>query len=162
MSRVRFNSEYILQQMKAISNIIPTPVSIDLRGGGAMALYGLKEATKDMDVILSSTDELNMLIGALRQLRYVPIRIPDLSKEYRQMEATAILENRDGFRWDIFINRVCDALVLSENIVSRTKKMFEEGNLSVHLFSKEDIFLFKGITERDLHLEEWLLWRRVE
>lgn len=154
MSRPKFNHEYILQQMKAISHVIPTPISIYLLGDSAMALYGLKEATKDMDVILSSLDELNILISALRQLNCVPIRIPDLSKEYRMMEAQVILENNDRFRWDIFYISVCNALALSEDITSRTKRMFEEENLSTYVFSKEDIFLFKGITERGLDLED--------
>ena len=152
MERRKFTKEYMLNQMKVIASTLPTPISIYLIGGGGMALYGLKEATKDIDVVLSSSDDLKILVDTLRQLNYIPMK--QLPREYRKMGASAIVENRDGFRWDIFHKQVCRALVVSENMISRATKVFEEGNLSVHLLSKEDIFLFKGITERDLDLED--------
>lgn len=152
MERQKFTREYILNQMKGIASALPTPISIYLLGGGGLAFYGLKEATKDMDVVLLSPDGLKILVNTLRRLNYTPVR--RLSREYRKMGASAVLENRDGFRWDIFHKQVCRALIVSEDIMSRAKKVFEEENLSVYLLSKEDIFLFKGITERDLDLED--------
>jgi len=138
--------------MKAIASSLPTPTSIYLLGGGGMAFYGLKEATKDMDVILPSSDDLKTLVDTLRRLGCMPAK--QLLREYRAMDASAVLENREGFRWDIFHKQVCRALVISESMISRTTRVFEEGNLSAYLLSKEDIFLFKGITERDLDLED--------
>ncbi len=65
------------------------------------------------------------------------------------MLATQILENEDGFRWDIFHEYVCKKLRLSAGMIERSKVLFESGRLAVRLISKEDVFLFKTVTERE-------------
>ena len=70
------------------------------------------------------------------------------------MQTNAIVENTDGFRWDLFINKVCNALMLSEEIKQRAKPLYEGNNLTVLTASKEDVFLFKGITEREADLDD--------
>jgi len=119
-----------------------------------MAFYGLKDATKDIDVILTSPEQLEELLTALSAVGY---KKPDqalITSSYCKMQTNAIMENKEGFRWDLFINRVCNALMLSEEIKHRAKQLYRGSNLTVLITSKEDIFLFKGITEREADLDD--------
>lgn len=169
MQRTSFDKEYLLKELDKLSSKISIPVNLFMIGGAALISYGLKEATKDIDVILQNPDELNALINALKKLEYrnpIPIEI---TRPYRMMGANEILENRDGFRWDIFDQQVCNALTFSSTMKSRGTVFYTKRTLKIILASKEDIFLFKGITEREADLEDMRLlaesglnWKVIE
>jgi len=169
MQRSSFDKEYLFKELDKLSSKILIPVNLFMIGGAALISYGLKEATKDIDVVLQNPDELNALINALKKLEYrnpIPIEI---TRPYRMMGANEILENRDGFRWDIFDRQVCNALTFSSEMKSRGTVFYTKRTLKVILASKEDIFLFKGITEREADLEDMRLlaesglnWKTIE
>jgi hypothetical protein len=151
--RPSFNRYYLQQEFDKL-DAKTRPVTLYLIGGGAMAFYGLKDATKDIDIILINAEQLDKLLTALSSLGY---KKPDqalITNSYCKMKTNAIMENKDGFRWDLFINRVCNALMLSEEIKQRAKQLYKGSNLTVLITSKEDIFLFKGITEREADLDD--------
>ena len=148
-----FNKIYLQQEFDKLDAKIQ-PATLYLIGGGAMAFYGLKDATKDIDIILTNAEQLDSLLTALSALGY---KKPDqalITKSYCKMQTNAIMENTDGFRWDLFINKVCNALMLSEAIKLRAKPLYKGSHLTVLITSKEDIFLFKGITEREADLDD--------
>jgi hypothetical protein len=70
------------------------------------------------------------------------------------MQTSAILENAEGFRWDLFVNKVCNAISLSTPMKQRSKQLYKSGHLTVLITSKEDLFLFKGITERQADIDD--------
>lgn len=70
------------------------------------------------------------------------------------MGASAILENSDGFRWDIFVKVICGGLQLSEDMIGRSQELFKMQNVSVYMISPEDIFVFKSITSRERDRED--------
>ncbi len=151
--RPSFNRYYLQQEFDKL-DAKTRPVTIYLIGGGAMAFYGLKDATKDIDIILTSAEQLETLLNALNSLDY---KKPDqalITNSYCKMQTNAIMENKEGFRWDLFINKVCNALMLTEQIKQRAKQLYKGNNLTVLITSKEDIFLFKGITEREADLDD--------
>ena len=151
--RRSFNKNYLQQEFGRL-DAKTRPVTLYLIGGGAMAFYGLKDATKDIDIILANSEQLSSLQNALSALGYKKPAQAVITKTYCKMQTNAIMENTDGFRWDLFINRVCNALMLSEGIKQRTKPLYKGSNLTVLVASKEDIFLFKGITERKADLDD--------
>ena len=70
---------------------------------------------------------------------------------------------RGDFRIDIFNTKVCGNLYLSESIGSRAKEVFAFSKLKFYLFSPEDIFVFKSITEREGDVVDSVnLARRIE
>lgn len=151
--RPSFNRYYLQQEFDKLDAKI-RPVTLYLIGGGAMAFYGLKDATKDIDIILTSDGQLEELLTALSAAGY---KKPDqalITNSYCKMQTNAIMENKEGFRWDLFINKVCNALILSEEIKQRAKQLYKGSNLTVIIASKEDVFLFKGITEREADLDD--------
>ncbi|MEM2129679.1 MAG: hypothetical protein QXZ70_03670, partial [Candidatus Bathyarchaeia archaeon] len=52
------------------------------------------------------------------------------------------------------IAKVCNALTLSATMKQRANPLYKGDRLTVLIASKEDIFLFKGITEREADLED--------
>src|SRR5208283_5400273 len=151
--RRSFNKNYLQQEFDKL-DAKTQPATLYLIGGGAMAFYGLKEATKDIDIILTNAEQLNSLLTALSKSGYDKPAQALITKSYCKMQTNAIMENRDGFRWDLFINKVCNALMLSEAIKQRAKPLYKGSHLTVLITSKEDIFLFKGITEREADLDD--------
>jgi hypothetical protein len=129
-------------------------MTLFLIGGGAMAFYGLKDATKDIDIILTSQDYLNNLQNTLKALGYKEPNPVLITRAYNKMQTNALLENRDGFRWDLFLSKVCNALTLSGEMQKRATSLYQDTSLKVFIASKEDLFLFKGITEREADLDD--------
>lgn len=149
MAKVKFDEKYVLNELEKLVNALTMPVNLYIIGGAAMIRYGLKAATKDIDVLLSTYEETMELIQALKKSGYHQIQASRLAPEYQMMFTTQILENADGFRWDIFHEVVCKKLRLSTGMIERSKTLFKTGQLTVLLISKEDIFLLKTVTERD-------------
>jgi hypothetical protein len=65
--RPSFDRGYILSQLDKLSTRINIPSQIFIIGGHALINYGLKEATKDIDVVVSSLEDLRTLIDSLRR-----------------------------------------------------------------------------------------------
>ena len=82
-----------------------------------------------------------------------------MSKQYLELSAIA-LENLDGFRWEIFIRYVAKKLQLTDKMKHRAVPFYKGKKLSVYLLSNEDVFLLKGMTERDRDLEDMALLSR--
>ncbi len=169
MQRRSFEKEYLYMELDKLSSKISIPISLFMIGGAGLISYGLKAATKDIDVVLQNPDELDALVDALKKLGYHNPSPVEISRPYRMMGANEILENRNGFRWDIFDRQVCNALTFSNKMKSRGTVFYTKGPLKVLLASKEDIFLFKGITEREADLEDMRLlaesglnWKVIE
>jgi len=152
LHRESFDLAYIEREFGKVGTVAKGRIEIFLIGGAGLAFYRLKEATKDVDVILKTRRDVEELMETLKKLEYRSVR--RLSTSYKKMGAFEIVENSDGLRWDIFHLLVCDALVLSSRIISRAASIYEGGNLTVFLASKEDVFLFKGVTERSADLDD--------
>lgn len=147
-----FGRGYIEQQLRSISTQLSSPIRLYLIGGAAMSFYDLKAATKDIDVIVSSEQEAQLLLNALQHSGYK--KIERTSKVYRQMKTRAIIENPDEFRWDIFVNTVCNGLSLSEEMITRARPFQQLPRISLFLLSQEDIFIFKAVTSRPRDRED--------
>jgi len=145
-----FGRDYIYKELKRLNESLEKQVQMYLIGGANMSLLGLKDATRDIDIIVDEI-ELPILKNALLRCEYVEKSLPI----YQKMGSRLVMENTDGFRWDVFVNIVCHALVLSPSMRDRCKKLrFDFKNLEIFLLSKEDIFLFKGVTERERDIED--------
>lgn len=155
--------------MDRLSSKVKVQIRLFIIGGLGLINFGLKEATKDVDVVIQSRRELYALTRGLRSLGYSSLGPPVISRPYKKLEASRIMENSEGFRWDIFLNQICGALVLSKGMASRSTSFYGKGLLKASLASKEDLFLLKGITERKADLDDMRLlaesgldWRIIE
>ncbi len=152
--RRSFDRDYLKQEFDKIDSTAKHSLTLYLIGGGAMAFYGLKVATKDVDIILTNQEDLNSLQAALGAIGYKEPNPVVVTRAYSEMQTSAILENQDGFRWDLFLNKVCGKLTLSAEMQNRANPLYQGDKLKVCIASKEDLFLFKGITTRDADLDD--------
>ncbi len=152
-SRRNFNREYVEQRLRELGRALNKKITVFIAGGAAMSFYGLKEATKDIDVALQNKAQVNSIISALKSLGYMDPH-EGVTVDYARMNASAILENSDGFRWDVFEKVVANKLFLSKGMIKRSSKLFNEGNLQARLLSKEDVFLLKSVTDRDGDIDD--------
>ncbi|WP_456473759.1 hypothetical protein [Candidatus Pyrohabitans sp.] len=152
--RRSFDRDYILREFERIDAGLNSELWIYMIGGGAMALTGIKEATKDVDIIVPGRRDAERLRSILSDLGYR--KVPKPGEEYIKMGASFILENVDGFRWDIFVAQVMGKFIFSEGMRSRATPFGNYKRLKVGIASSSDIFLFKSITEREGDLEDML------
>ncbi len=131
---------------RKIGERLPKNIEVFLLGGGAMCFRNQKNATKDLDLVFRDADSFNAFARAIAKLGFFEPR--KIATAYKEMEASGIWENKDGFRLDLFVNKVCGALELSEQMAARSEVLGAYGNMTVKIVSNEDVILFKGITER--------------
>jgi hypothetical protein len=117
-----------------------------------LILRGLKDSTKDIDVVVGERRTLRSLVDALQELGYQERRDPE--EVYEQPNPSIVLE-KEGFpRWDIFVETVANNLQLTEDMRSRVDDTQQFNGLVLHLLSLTDIFLFKAIANREGDLED--------
>jgi len=149
-----FDREYLKREMEKLDGLVKDRANLYIIGGGAMSFLNLKDATKDIDVIVGSGIEMDQIGDALARMGYF---VPAIRGPYKQMQASLIMENQDGFRWDIFVNVVCGGLRLSKSMMERALTLFSMDRISVHMISPEDIFVFKSVTSRERDREDMYL-----
>ena len=160
--RRSFDKNYLQQEFDKLNATTKQPITIYLIGGGAMAFYGLKDATKDIDIILTSQEDLNNLQTASKALGYKEPNPILITRAYNKMQTNALLENQEGFRWDLFLIKVCNTLTLSGQMQKRATPLYQNNHLKVLMASKEDLFLFKGITQREADLDDMRILAQSE
>lgn len=114
-------------------------------GGAALLMRGMKEVTKDIDIVVAKKQEFLDIQHALEKIGFLS-KIPE--KEYARLNLNQIFQRGD-FRIDLFEKEVCGRFSLSENMMKRAEKVIGLDHITVFLCSSEDIFLFKTMTERE-------------
>lgn len=150
--REKFGKDYVEKEFLNIGLTLKIKMKIFLIGGCTMVFRGLKPATKDVDIIFTSPAELKEFVNVLKSLNYY--EVVKLPKEYEKMGASAVLRNADNFQFDLFYKQVCRGLKISNNMIKRAEHLKTFGNLDVYMMSPEDVFLFKGMTERNADLDD--------
>lgn len=137
--------------VKELSEEVHGPVHLYLLGGGSKMYAGLKYFTKDIDLVVRTEQEYNSCVEAMKRMGFRSIR-PGAG--YSRMNPSDMLEREDGCRIDIFNDRVCGKLRLSEGMVSRSKERVRHEGVILSSCSMEDILIFKSITEREGDLQD--------
>lgn len=155
----QFDKDLVLAVLGEIGRLCNRKMTIYLLGGGAMALRGEKDATKDVDLVLESQEDAKELVRSLRQIGFEITFRPPL--ECRALKDATILVESEGMRIDVFVGTICNKLVFSHGMRTRSTSYGELGDISLKLVSREDIFLLKSVTERSRDLEDMLtLYRK--
>ncbi len=158
--RREFSLGYIENELTRLDSGLASPLDIYVAGGFVMAHRGLKPGTKDIDVVLEDRPRFRNLVKLLLRHGYRELTVNVLPSAYVNLFASAILENSDGFRWDVFEKVVADKLALTETMKSRATPSYKKKKLRLFLLSKEDVFLMKSVTDRDRDLEDMFLLAR--
>lgn len=152
MSRKFFSEEDLLKALTDLGNHLTENVRVYLIGGCAMTFIGRKASTKDIDVVLTSPGQVELFLRAAELAGFK--RVEDTSREYESLGAWNIVENEVGMRFDVFDRQVCKGLTIDAGMETRAHLYRRLGRLEVYLMAPEDIFLFKGVTERESDLDD--------
>ena len=158
METAQFKKDEVLSVLVEAGKICSIKIPAYLVGGGAMAIREEKDATKDLDIILESEEYAEELGNELKELGFeVNIRPP---VECKSLVDAKILTAQRGMRVDIFVRTVCDKLVFSQGMKSRSEFYSDLGQISLSICSREDIFLLKSVTERNRDLDDMIVLYR--
>ena len=140
-----FNKEELDNLLAKIGDKINKKIRIYMIGGCALSFKGLKLATKDIDLIVTSKEDFNIFDNSMKESGFQSI-----SETENDFYATALaVYRKDESRIDVFLKTVGKMLILSQSMIKRAKEHKAYGNLTVYLVSNEDIFLFKAMTSRE-------------
>lgn len=156
--REKHPEESLLNGMEAIGEAVTESIDTYLLGGGNLILRGLKDSTKDIDLVVDSQHEFTILVDGLQDQGFT--QRTDVEHAYEELDPSIILA-KDGFpNWDIFVEEVAGKLHLTNSMKDRVDETHQFSNLELHLLSLTDIFLFKSVTDREGDLEDTALIAR--
>ena len=148
-----FGSDAIRRQFSELAGLLENELTVYLIGGGALTLNDLKNATKDIDLIVREQGELQRLWQVLTAAGYEPEE--ELAEVYDELGAAFILQ-KDVRRFDVFHEQVAGVIRLTQSMVDRSRHLFDEGDLTVRAVSLNDIFLFKAVANREDDVDDMI------
>ncbi|HAX61137.1 MAG TPA: hypothetical protein DCX95_01055 [Elusimicrobia bacterium] len=69
----RINKQELLERLSVWESFLKRKVSLIACGGTAMTLLGIKDSTKDIDLLIPAPKQYKYLINILKQLGYKPV-----------------------------------------------------------------------------------------
>jgi len=147
--------EEIQRLFKEIDNFLQgTPetekLEICVIGGTVLLEQGLKPATKDIDLVVLNVHDFKLFEDTLNTLGFKSTRP---TPEYVHLNISQVLE-REDFRIDLFQKTVCWKFSVTNSMAKRAREYLILERLAVYLYSNEDVFLFKTMTERSGDIED--------
>ena len=137
-----------LKEQEDIFNLIGSNLKRKIKcfviGGSAMLYYKLKDATKDIDIVLLNEKDREYILKMMKNLGYAE-RNPKIL--YINKKNVPILLQREQNRFDLF-NKTIISLRFSDSMINRSKVVYEYANLIVNVVSPEDIIILKCATDR--------------
>jgi len=144
--------ESIKEEFTSIDKDIDNEMTVYLMGGGAMTFRRLKNATYDLDLLVTTRDDFEILRDLLLEFDYEIVENP--IEEYKALGAAVLLDKDGACRFDIFDRKVIRKLRLSDGMRERAEEVFTGSKLHVYALSNEDIFLFKGVSRRSRDVKD--------
>ncbi len=130
---------------------ISEKITVYLIGGGSMALKELKLATVDIDVVVKTKKEFEILKSGLLKVGFGIDEEAHDKNIYKQ----AVMVFLKGIsRVDVFIKSIVGMLDFTETMEERATLYKEYSNLTIKLSSNEDVFLLKSLSDREKDLPD--------
>ncbi len=137
-----------IKEQQDIFNLIGTNLKKKIKcfviGGSAMLYYKLKDATKDIDIVLLNENDRQYILKLMKNLGYTERNSRIL---YVNKKNIPILLQREQNRFDLFSRTIIN-LKFSDNMINRSRILYEYANLIVNVVSPEDIVILKCATDR--------------
>lgn len=135
-----------------IKDVLERPTSIFIIGGAALMHHDIgKGFTKDIDIVFRDKREFDIFKEALIKLGF-KTKCKPIS--HQRLNIFEMLE-RDDFRFDLFVNIVCEGFCLSAEMINRALEIYRDEMFGVFVCSMEDILIFKSLSpERPNDIED--------
>jgi len=136
--------EEVNELLDLLGRILKQRVEALLIGGAVMLELGLKDATKDIDLVCWNEEDRKRLLAACRALGF---QIVGSEKRHERLGVNR-LAVKGGRNLDIFAEHISYDFSLSEAMWQRATKIRSFDNLVIRDASREDIFIMKLIANR--------------
>jgi hypothetical protein len=136
--------EEVNELFEQLGQVLEERVEALLIGGAVMLEMGLKDATKDIDVVCRSEGDKERLLAAAKALGFEIVG-PEKRHERLGIKRLAV---KGGRNLDVFAGRISYDFSLSEDMWQRATRIRSFGSLVVRYASREDIFIMKLIANR--------------
>jgi hypothetical protein len=136
--------EEINELFEQLGQVLEQKVEALLIGGAVMLELGLKDATKDIDVVCRNEEDKERLLAAAKALGFEIVG-PEKRHERLGINRLAV---KGGRNLDIFAKRISYDFDLSEAMWQRATRIRSFGGLVIRDASLEDIFIMKLIANR--------------
>jgi hypothetical protein len=136
--------EEVNEVLEQLGQVLEHKVEALLIGGAVMLELGLKDATKDIDVVCRSEVDKERLLAAAKALGFEIVG-PEKRHERLGIKRLAV---KGGRNLDVFAERISYDFDLSEAMWQRATKIRAFGSLVIRDASLEDIFIMKLIANR--------------
>ncbi len=136
--------EDINELFEQLGRMLEHRVGVLLIGGAVMLELGLKDATKDIDVVCRSDEDKEALLNSAKAFGFQIVG-PEKRQERLGVNRLAV---KGGRNLDVFARRISYDFCLSEAMWQRATRIRSFGNLVVRDASLEDIFIMKIIANR--------------
>jgi hypothetical protein len=136
--------EEVNELFEQLGEVLEQRVEALLIGGAVMLELGLKDATKDIDVVCRSEEDKEKLLASAKAMGFQIVG-PEKRHERLGVNRLAV---KGGRNLDIFAGRISYDFGLSEAIWQRAVKSRSFGSLVIRDASLEDIFIMKLIANR--------------
>lgn len=132
-----------------LGRILPRPLEVYLIGGENMRIKGMKQATKDVDLVIrGDRNQSQTIFDSLLKLGYRKIARSKITRSDAKLNPSGIFVHQKRPRLDVFSNIICNKFLLLDSMI-RDARRIEFGKLTVLLARDEDVFLLKSITGRE-------------
>lgn len=136
-----------------IGNVLKSSAEAYLFGGENMRIKGLKDRTKDCDIVVKDDQSYPEIISALKSLGYDQVGPESFSYVDKRISPSAILTHDKRSTMDIFKTQICRKMYLSDRMIVRSDKR-QFNKLRLGILQNEDVFLLKGVTDREGEIQD--------
>lgn len=142
--------EEVEEILRGLGECLKQPVQFLVIGGAAMLEYGLKDVTKDIDLVCRDATGKARLLESAKGLGF---EVVGPQKRHARLGLDRIAV-KGGHALDIFAGRVSYDFGLSETIWERGRKTRILGKAEMRYAAVEDIFILKLIANRPRDVED--------
>lgn len=142
--------EEVEEILRGLGERLAEPLQFLVIGGAAMLEYGLKDFTKDIDLVCWDASGKTRLLGAAKSLGF-EVFGPEKRHSRLGLDRVAI---KGGHTLDIFAGRVSYDFGLSEAMWQRGKTTRTLGKAEIRYAAVEDIIILKLIANRPKDIED--------
>jgi hypothetical protein len=142
--------EEVEEILRGLGERLEQPMQFLVIGGAAMLEYGLKDVTKDIDLVCRDATGKARLLESAKGLGFEVVG-PEKRHARLGLDRIAV---KGGHTLDIFASRVSCDFGLSETIWERGRKTSILGKAEMRYAAVEDIFILKLIANRPRDIED--------
>ena len=142
--------EEVEEILRGLGERLAEPVQFLVIGGAAMLEYGMKDFTKDIDLVCRDASGKTRLLEAAKSMGF---EVFGPEKRHARLGLDRVAIN-GGHTLDIFVGRVSYDFGLSEAMWQRGKTARTLGKAEMRYAAVEDIFIFKLIANRPKDIED--------